>query len=261
MPELTNNPVALAIFSAIIGGIVTATISKLNNKTAVFQYITFFNRIGLSADDNIFGSIRMSWQGHHVRNLYSYTIEIENSTTQDFESVYIKIYTANETWLLNEKTEIVESPYIVEWSQNYKNKMRVPDGQTPTQQQDYEYNHNREYQVDVFNRGQRLKFTYLCTRPNDDLEPFIAICTNTKGITLARKPNPSVMLNPIFGTPIPVAIVRGLIISMLVVLVSGLYFSNIWIASAICMAVGATAQILGAIEYKIEQYAKKIISG
>ncbi|MGB8225526.1 MAG: hypothetical protein WCE45_01470, partial [Sedimentisphaerales bacterium] len=254
-------PLVVAAISSVIGAIITIIITNIRNKSGVFGYITFFNRIGLSADDSIFGSVRVNWQGHAVRNLYSYTITVENSTSKDYENIEFKLYSGPETIILNEKAEILNSPYAVLWSDSYKQKMYVAEGQVASALQQEEYNHSREYNVPVFNRGQKICFTYLCTKLNDDFDPGIFISTSAKGIRLKRQKNPFVILKPIFGVPVPIAIVRAFIISVLVVILCGLFVKNIWIASIVSMFVGLTAQTFGAIVYRVEKFIRHTISG
>lgn len=259
--QLAKDPLVVSIISLVCGAIITIIITNVRNKSGVFGYTTFFNRIGLSADDIIFGSVRVNWQGHEVRNLYSYTIEVENATLRDYENIVFKLFSDPGTTMLNEKTEILNSPYIVVWSNSYQQRTRVAEGQAPSEQQINEYHHNREYEVPVFNRGQKIRFTYLCTRPNDDLEPNILLSTLTRGVRLKRQRDPFVIIRPIFGVPVPVTIVRAFIISVLVVILCGLFAKNVWIASVVSMFFGLTGQIFGAMVYRVEKFIRHTISG
>jgi len=61
--------------------------------------------------------------------------------------------------------------------------------------------------------------------------------------------------------PVPVAIARALILSILVVISTGLWVENIWVAASICMFFGLTGQIFGAIAYKVERFIKNAVAG
>ena len=259
--NLQDNRLAISMVSLVVGILLNQLITALRSKTNVLGYITYFNRIGLSVDDQIFGSIRLNWEGHELRNLYSYSFEIENLTSQDFENFNFEVITGNETILLNQKTEIVDTPYIVRWSPKFEAEMAVLPGQTATEAQIETYHRRREYQVPVLNRGQRLLLTFLCTRPNDDEDPFLGASTLAKGLRLKRLKNPYVLLKPVFGVPIPTAIARAFVVALLVVGLCSAFIHQPWLASIISMAVGLTAQLLGAALYKIERLLKRAISG
>ena len=258
--HLTQNPLIVAVVSLIVGSLLTILVSHLRNKSGVLGYTVVWNRIGVSADDNIFGSVRVKWKEHQVRNLFVYTIEIENLATSDYENISLRFYSGEDTVILSERTAVVGEPRIVHWSPEFQKRLQVPDGQQPTEIQFNEYNHNREYHVPVLNRGQKLNFTFLCTKPNDDLDPGIFLSTISKGIRLKRLRTPYLILKPIFGVPIPVALARGLVISVVVVIFCSFFMKTVWLTSVISMAVGLTSQILGAIVYRFERFVKNAIT-
>lgn len=251
-------PQALA---AVIGGVVTLIFTKLRNKTACFSFHWVSNRIALSANDSAFGDVRATWQNVQVRNLHLFTFEIENTTTTDFENVDFRVYSAEETRILNEKTELVDTPYIIEWANNYRSRQAVGPGQQPTQQQLDEHHHNREYTVTVFNRGQKVRLSYLCTRPNDDEPPMLFLATPSKGVRLKQVAAPTITLNPILGVPIPAALTRGLIVCLVVVLASSYFIPSVPLAASICMIVGLVGQVFGALVYRAETLIRKLVAG
>jgi hypothetical protein len=246
---------------ALVGAIGGAILAKIRNKTASISYRWTCNRIALSASDSVFGDVRVTWQGTPVRNLHMFVFEVENTTTQDFENVGLRVYSAEDTLILNEKSEVIGTPYIVNWSQEFKTRQLVVPGAQPTQQQLKEHHHNREYNIPVFNRGQHLRLSYLCNRPNDDQFPILFIATPARGLKLKLCASPSITLNPIWGAPIPSAISRALIVSFLVVLGCAIYVQNVVIASVICMVVGLIGHLFGAALYRAEQLVRRLIAG
>lgn len=257
MLDLINNNLAVSLVSLVVGALITTVVTKLHNKTAVFRYSHRIDRVALSAEDPIFGSVKITWQGQPVRNLYTATIEVENSTTRDFEKVNFKVYTGTDTILLNERTAIINSPYIVEWSPEFKQRLQVPDGQTATPVQLNTYYHSREYFLPVFNRGRKLQFTYLCTKPSADDLPTVFVDTLLPGGRLKFEDPLAV----VWGVPIKAAIMRGLIISVVAVVVLGFYLKGVWPAIASAFLVGLFAQLLGTVEYKLERFLKGLIAG
>ncbi|MGE0484930.1 MAG: hypothetical protein AB7Q81_12385 [Gammaproteobacteria bacterium] len=261
MNELTANPLVVSLLSLVAGACLTMLATAIRNKTSTFGYVSFCNRIGVSTDDEIYGAVRVSWEGHELRNLYSYTIEIENPTLRDYEGIEIDIYSSVGTILLNEKTEILDTPYIVLWKPAFRDQMTVPEGQEPTEQQFDIHRRRREYLLPVFNRWQKLRFTFLCTRPDNDDDPTLFVSSPGKSIRFSRRRSPFVVVRPIFGVPVPVAIVRALFIAIATIALCGSLLESAWLASIISMLVGLTGQVLGAMLFVAERTVKRVLAG
>jgi len=255
--DILNNRLAVSIISLLVGALITAVATKLHGKTARLRYSTRINRLALAADDPIFGSVRVSWGNQDVRNLHMVSVEIENASSRDFENVEFTVFTAIETFLLSERTVVVNTPYIVKWSDEFKAKLAVTPGGTPTVEQRNTYNHSREYCVPVLNRGQILQLTYLCTRPGDDAQPAVHVGSQLKGAKLMYQ----VRSNLVVGVPAQVAITRGLVVAGIVVVACGLSLQSVWVASGISMVVGLFARLVGAAEYRGERWLRRLISG
>lgn len=261
LKKISSNNYLIYIILIIIGGFMDNIVHKIRNKSGKFGYISYFNQIGFSTDDPVFGSIKVTLGENPVRNLYLFVIEIENLSYRDYEDVEFKVYSENATIILGEKTEVINSPYIIPQSESYKSRLIVPAGQQPTPQQIFEYYHIREYLLRIFNRGQKIRFSYLCSKPNDDKGPDIFIATPTKGVKLKKLKNPFVIINPIFGVPVSLIRFPMLVIVVSVVLLCGLFLQNVWLASSISMVIGLTAMLFGAILYKIIKIIKNIFAG
>lgn len=259
--KLLENQVVVSVLLLILGGIVALIFTKISNKTSTFRYLVTSNKVGMTADDEIFGSVRATWEGHEMRNLHLCTIEVENTTSKDFENVKLKIYSGDNTLLLNQRTEVADTPYIIPWEDTYNRRMNIPEGEKATDIQIDEYRHNREYELPVFNRGQVIRFSYLCTNPKDDNEPGVYISTSNKGVKLKQRITPYLIIKPIFGVPVPVAIIRALYISIITVIACGIWLDSIWLASGISMFVGLSGQVFGALAYKIERFIINTIVG
>ena len=255
--DILNNRLAVSIISLLVGALITAVATKLHGKTARLRYSTRTNRLALAGDDPIFGSVRISWRNQDVRNLHMVSVEIENASSRDFENVEFKVYTAHDTFLLSEWTAVVDTPYIVKWSDEFRATLAVEPGGTPTVEQWNIYNHSREYRVPVLNRGQILQLTYLCTRPVDDAQPAVFVSGQLKGAKLKYQ----VRSNLVVGVPVQVAITRGLAVAGIVVVACGLSLQSVWAASGISMVVGLFAQLVGAAEYRGERWLRRLISG
>lgn len=255
--EILQNNLVVALIALVVGSAITLLIGKLQGKTSTIRYSCRVDRVAVSAKDQLFGAVDVTWQGTAVRNLYTAVVEIENTTSKDFENVPFKVYSGDETVLLGERTAVLDSPYIVTWSESFKSQLSVTSGSNPTQQQWNIYNHSREYTIPVFNRRQRLQFTYLCSCPNTDALPGIFVSTLYPGIRLKRQNYAPLVL----GVPVHVAAPRGLLITVIVVILCGAFLSNSWAVAVIAAALGLTAQIYGAWLYKAERWLVRAVSG
>lgn len=242
--------------AAIAGAVVTFIVAKLRAKTVVFRYSIRTERMAVSADDAVFGSVRVSWRDNPVRNLYLVSVEVENPSTRDFERVPLKVYTGGDTVLLTEQTAVVGTPYIVRWSPEFELSLAVAPGQTATQAQFDRYNSSREYLVPVFNRGQLLELNLLVTRL-DDLQPAVFLSMQYPGARLALQNRSHFLM----GVPVQASLPRGLGVAVAVVILSSLFIRQVWLACLIGVSVGLFAQFIGALVFKGDRWVRRVIAG
>jgi hypothetical protein len=255
--DLIDARIVVPALAATAGALVSLILSKFLAKTVVFRYSVRTERMAMSADDAVFGSVRVSWHDTVVRNLYLVSIEIENPSTRDFENVPINVYTDGSTMLMTERTAVVGQPYIVKWSDEFSRALVVAPGGSPDQGQWDRYNRSREYTVPIFNRGQLLELNYLCTRPNDDLEPSVFLSTQLKGATLALR----VRSHFVLGVPIQASLPRGLIVGLAAVVASAFLLQQAWVAGLIGFVIGLFAQLVGAMGYRAERWLRRVVAG
>ncbi len=97
---LTNE--YISIIAGGLGGVITAWLTqRVLNKRGVFTYFVNHTRVGVSAENAIFGSVAVSWNGNSIPNLYLSTLEMKNESMNDYENVVVQAYT-NDTKLLTE---------------------------------------------------------------------------------------------------------------------------------------------------------------
>lgn len=257
IPEVVRDNLAVSICSLLFGSAIGWFFTRLQSRTKRLHYSTFSERIGLSTNDPVFGTVQVTWAGQPVRNLYMIRITVKNESNHDFENVPLKVYSAPETFIYNERTAILTTPYAVVYSSAYKASLATVGGQQPTPAQFDIYYHNREYAIPIFNRGQVADMSYLCTRPNDDIQPFLFVSTQLKGVRLIHDQR-QVLAS---GVPLQAALLRGLLTCLLTVLFCTVYLHRVWLASALCLIVGLFAQLIGAFEYKAERSIWKALAG
>jgi len=257
LSELLRDNLVIALISIVAGSLLTIFIGKLQGKTSILHYSCRIDRVAVSATDQVFGAVSVTWQGTAVRNLYTAIVEVENTTSADFENIPFKVYTSDSTILLGERTVVLNSPYVVNWSETFRSQLAVTTGATPTQEQWNVFNHSREYTIPVFNRGQKLQFTYLCTCPDTDDAPGVFVSTLYPAVKLKYQHFASFVI----GVPVHIAVPRGLIVTLLVVGGCGALIGNTWVAASIAAIVGLSAQILGALLYQVERWLVRTVTG
>ena len=250
LKNIFNNEFVRYILAAFVG----ALILYVRNRVRRLEYSVNHDRVGFSSADPIFGSIQATWQGSPVSNLYMSRVELTNDTSRDFSDLVFKVYTGD-TILLTERTEVIGTPRIVEWSPAFKQQMLVQPGGAPTQQQYDIYNKSREYKLSIFNRGQKIAMTYLTTVPPSVAGPAVWVDIMHKGIKVEyMAPGPRV-----HGVPQKSAIGFGLAISAVTLVAFGIYSPDPWLTAFVCIFVGLFAQSIGAVLYRVLKLLKTIV--
>ena len=97
---LLENKVLLAAISGLSGVVLTLITQRILGKRGLFTYFVWHNRVGVSADDAVFGTVRVTWNGNVVPNLYSSTVELRNESLADYQNVVVRVF-SNDTRLLS----------------------------------------------------------------------------------------------------------------------------------------------------------------
>jgi hypothetical protein len=249
-----DNKAALSALSAAGGALLTKLFALYRERLKVLEYTVTHDRVGLSAQDAIFGEVRVTWEGHELRNLYASTLVLENTASADYTNLKLKVYTGN-TLLLNERSEIAGTTHIAPWTDEFRQSLQVA-GDAPTDAQLYAFRHGREYMLPVFNRGQRLVLTYLTTVPNADEGPSVWLDMLHPGVQLVFRP----VTQQIYGVPVRLALPLGLFACVVVLTAVSVYVRQPWLASVILLASGLAVQAIGAGVYRLLRLLKKAVT-
>ena len=246
----------ISILAGGLGGIVTAWLTqRILNKRGIFSYSVTHTRVGVSTEDAIFGSVAVSLNGKPVQNLYLSTIEMKNVSMYDYENVVVSAFT-NDTKLMTEQTQLLETPNELEWHEKYKQQLYVEPGSGPTDNQWNTYNGRREYVIPIFNRSQSIKITYLNSAKSSAV-PTIWLSVVQKGVKLKFQ-GPQ---NQILGVPQGQAAFVGVLIGIAVLVLLVLFLSEPWIVTVAAMTYSLIAQLPGAYAIKILRRAREAIGG
>jgi|TARA_B100000315_G_scaffold181369_1_gene170246 hypothetical protein len=242
---LLNSKLFIAITSALVGIAFSVITQKWLNKRALFTYYVFHNQIGQSTDDQIYGSVKVTWNDNPIARLYLSTVELINESTKDFESVYVRVFT-NDTLLLTQRTELSDTTRALDFTEEYKQELFVPEGNQPTDPQLELYRRRRDYLIPTMNRGQKVKFELLNAAKTKE-QPTIWLEILQKGINCKYR-----IAHQLFiGVPQPTAALVGSAIGFVVIGFILFYINNIWLAGILSYAVGMTVLIPGAYAVRI----------
>lgn len=246
------------IFFGIVGAAAMWLFGLWQRKTTVLTYAVHMDRFAESADDVIFGNVGVNWQGRPVPNLYLATVTVDNPTLRDLDDLHLHAYVSVGLTLLTERSQVEGSPRIVPYDPDFAARVFPADGEAATPMQLQIYNSSRQYRLPVFNRGQRIRLSYLCTYDASAGDPpMIYVTGERKGTKLVQRPGALAM----FGVPLKAAQGLGLVATVLVVLTCGWLQLNVWVAGIVSAVVGLFAQLVGAAIYRVLQRAKDLLAG
>jgi hypothetical protein len=251
---LSHN-IVMAAVTSLVSIAATLVVQWLLNRRRLITWSATHTRLGISADDAVFGSVRVTINGNPVQNLFSSTVELVNQSTKDFDNLPIRLYTCDVS-LQSERSELVGTTQIIPHSTTYIEEIAVKPGEKPSEAQLKIWSSRRDYLVPVLNRGQTARFTYLCTADNG-LPPEIYVEIQRQGVIAKfRSPTPQYMDVPHKKA----ALIGSLIGITALVAVSTISLSGATIG-LVALVYGLLAVVPGAVIYRILRRLKRWLIG
>ncbi|MCC4285446.1 hypothetical protein LL273_17140 [Marinobacter salarius] len=253
--EIVQNQYLSILFGGLAGVGTAWLTQRVLNKRGVFSYFVNHQKLGMTADDAVFGSVAVTWNGNPIQHLYLSTIELKNESLNDYEEVFVKAF-SNDTALLSERTQILDTPNMIFWSDRYQRKLTVAPGDQPSDYQKNLHSSEREYFLPVLNRGQRVQITYLNSGKTDAM-PHIWLDVPIKGVKLKFRPPQ----NQVFGVPQPRAALVGGLIGLLVVFPLMILIDITWLSALLSLIYGVAVLVPGAYTLKAIRKVREAIGG
>ena len=250
-----QNRLFVAIIAAVLGAVLTVIIQRLLNKRGLFTYFVWHTRIGVSADDAVFGSVRVTWNDNLVANLYSSSVELRNESLNDYENVIVRVFTSD-TVLLTERTEIVGTTHILEWKEAFARRLSVPAGSQPTADQMNIYTSQREYLIPTFNRGQLVRFSFF-NAAKTEKQPSLWLDIVHKGVKIKFR----VAHNKFMGVPQPSAAIVGSLLGLVLLGVVIAFVDTVWVAALFSFIYGLLVLVPGALSIKFWRWLRDYFGG
>ena len=254
---LLDSSLVVPLVSTGLGAFLMFLIQKIVNKRGLFTYVVRHNKVGMSTDDAVFGTVRVTWNDNLIRHLYLSTIELKNESLKDYENVVVKVFTSD-THLLTERSELVGTTRFLQFTEEFSNKLAVESGAQPAQEQSDLYHRQREYLLPTMNRGQVVRIDYLNAALTED-QPSLWIDIVHKGVKVKLHVPQNVSM--LMEVPQPHAALVGSALGLLVLSAVIWFIDAIWIASVICMVYGLLVVVPGAICIRSWRWLRELLGG
>jgi hypothetical protein len=248
---LFENRYLLALASAVIGVLLTLVTQRILNKRGLFTYFVRHSRVGISADDAVFGSVRVTWNNNPVANLYSSTVELRNESLKDYDDVVVRVF-SNDTMLLTERAELLDTTRILEWTEEFSSRLAVAPGTVASEEQLKLYFGQRDYLLPTMNRGQKVRLSFLNTAKTEK-QPTIWLDILHKGVKVKFR----VAHNEVLGVPQPHAGLMGAMLGFLLIGLIVVFVNTVWLAALIALIYGFFAQVPGAFVIKCWRWLRE----
>ncbi len=250
-----NSKYFFGIVSGLGGVILTLLTQYILNKRGLFTYSVRHERVSVSADDAVFGSVRVTWNGNPVGNLYLSTVELINYSMKDYENVVVRAYTSD-TILLTERTDVVGTTQIAKWTDEFSRQLAVVPGQQPTDAQLELHGVRREYLLPIVNRGQMVRLQFL-NAAKTQAGPTIWLEALHKGVKVKFRP----ARNEILGVPQPTAVWVGMTLGLFFLGFVIKFVHILWLATFFAFIYGLFAQIPGILLVKAWRWLRESFGG
>lgn len=243
-----TNPYLSVALGALLTCLGTILIQKWLSRRSLVTFNVTHNRIGVSAEDNIYGKVQVTWNDHTLPNLYLSSIEITNRSSSDLEDISLKIYT-NDAQLITERTQILGTTKVLDYTSSYKKSIGWGEGGTKTNNQMDSYQRQREYLVTVLNRGQTIRVEVL-NSAHTDQTPSIWVDLQERGVRLKYETQQVYFL----GVPQPSAAIIGSILGLILIIGLLFFIEDPILSACVSYLIGIFVLLPGA--YAIKAYRK-----
>jgi len=211
--------------------------------------------VGVSTEDPIYGSVKVTWNEHPINHLFLSTVELANQSMKDYESVVVRVFSVD-TLLLTQRTEAVGTSRMIDFTDEYKREIAVVPGGQPTGAQFDLFRRQRDYIVPTMNRGQLLRFQFLNAAKSED-QPTIWLDVLHKGVNCKFK----VTGNLVLGVSQTAAVVAGTLIGLTAVGFVIIYVSSLPIAAVLSFFIGWFVVVPGAYTIRLLHQVRDWLAG
>lgn len=246
------------------GAVAGLLLPMLANRRKLITYTVSHDRIGITANDNILGSVSVKvGEGYTASNLYLSKVAITNRSFKDIADITLTVYVdPSICHLLTETKSIRNSVTPVYYSDEYEKEIRIQEGDDDEAKNNSSdlWKMRRVYFLPTFNRGASLDITYLVDVAHGE-NPGIYVDVNALGVRIKYKEDPFVATH-IWGVHVRHAALTGIIFCLFVFLLALLIFESFtWPHLLAAIIVGIFCAVPGAIILRVYNYLRSLIAG
>jgi hypothetical protein len=235
----------------LLGGFVTHIWAKYRARITTLRYNVWHYPLGFSADDPVFGSVKLSYNDTPVKNLFMSTVTLANDSTRDLSEIDLNIVADADSVILVSHGRNQASLNDLQFTDKFSEALRDAN-QTKNWTA---VARRRDYSVPVLNRGDTITFGLLITNPKG-AQPHLTVACDEAGVRLRfafEKPK-------ILGEPQDVSAWLGSAIALLACWPLIKFVPNKTLAVFIAAALGILAMGLGVLARKLVKFVARLLS-
>lgn len=252
---LTESKLLLAVLAGFGGILATLLTQQLLNRRSLLTYYAQHMRVGMSADDKIYGNVRVTWNESPVANLFLSTIHLRNASNRDLTDVKVIAF-SNDADLLTENAALLDTTQLLHYTTDFESRLQVPPGEQPTDEQFRLYRARREYSLPTFNRGQAIRMQFLAAA-HEATGPSIWLDIVHPGVRLQYRDVPPEFL----GAPKQPATYVGLSITAIAVVMLVSASDNTWLVGLCSFVLGLMFMVPGALAIRAWRQVQTWLAG
>lgn len=245
-----TSPVAIAgVITAIISVLVGTAWQKWRDRMVVIRWSAQHYFYGPFANVSpALGKVEMRLNDLAVDSLHWIQVEVENeSGSRDLANVEMHIDSAPGTTILSAGMMEPALPY--KWSERIQTAINQLQGDDDRNAEAWQIlRTSREYVIPVFNRGDKIRFTFFVGPPKMGNARLEFSC-RAVGVTVREEP----VSARVYGVTVKYAIWSGLFASLAISLVAVLFVPYPSLVALIALVAGAYLQLLGAGVVKLKR--------
>ena len=239
-----ENRLIIALIACVGGTTLTLLTQRLLHKRGLFTYFVSHFPAGLTTDDPVFGTVRVTWNNSPVQNLYLSRVELRNESLNDYEGIVLRVV-GNDTTLLTEQTGLAGTTRALSWTEQFSQQLSVQQGNPATPSQIATFSRLREFEIPTMNRGQIVYLRFLNDATPGKV-PRIDLEVLHKGVRLEFRMNRQQYM----GVPLPSATLVGIALGTLFLLGVNLLTVEAWVVASLSFVFGLVVRIPGALAIK-----------
>jgi hypothetical protein len=230
---------------AAIGALLTHIWHRYRSRMTALRWQAAHLPLGVSAQDALFGTIEVRYNGQPVHNLFFTTIDLQNQSNADLKEVDLNLVFQDGTIIYMAHGEVHGSANMLPFAEPFNSDLNRFLGLQPQDPNrpalGAALSRRRDFRVPVLNRGASLRIAML-VEAQPGQRPFVNLACDHAGVKLLFQ-GPQDLL---FGVQRGLAAVTGLTAALATVIILVASPINTTATAFIALALGSLTAAIGA---------------